>query len=63
MNIYKPIIANSYQFFETDSLEHLEMLQQRNYDAINYLSFTLADVNRNSLGDVTVIDNSMLLAF
>ena len=63
MNIYKPIIANSYQFFETDSLEHLEMLQQRKYDAINSFSFTLANENRDTLGDITVIDNSMLLAF
>ncbi|MBR0100990.1 MAG: hypothetical protein IJP90_14935 [Treponema sp.] len=63
MNIFKPLIASNYQFFETDTLEHLEMLQNRNYKDISLINFSIASVDREFLGDITIIDSSLLFAF
>ena len=63
MTVFEPIISDNYQFYEADSLEHLEMLQEKDYRYINSIHFSLAKVNRDKLGDITIIDNSMLLAF
>lgn len=63
MKVYKPLIADNYQFFQTDSLDHFEMLQERNYMEINSTKFLKTTIKRNLLGNITIIDNSMLLAF
>lgn len=63
MEIYKPLIADNYQFFETKSLEILDILNNRDYKHIEDDSFSLCSLNRKLLGDITIIDSSMLLAF
>ena len=63
MKVYKPLIADNYQFFETKSLEIADMLNNRDYSHLENNSFSLCTLDRRFLGDITIIDSSMLLAF
>ena len=63
MNIYKPLISDNYQFFMTSSLDKLEQFISQNYKNFEEEKFSLVTKERNLLGDITVIENSMLLVF
>ncbi len=63
MNVYKPLISDNYQFFMTSSLDKLEQFISQNYRNFEEEDFCLSTKERNLLGDITVIENSMLLVF
>ena len=63
MNVYKAFLAESgYQYFSADS-ELIERLLNRDYSCVKELELKLNTTDRKILGDITVIESSLLILF
>lgn len=63
MNVYKAFLAESgYQYFSADS-ESIERLLNRDYSCVKELKLKLNTTDRKILGDITVIESSLLILF
>jgi hypothetical protein len=63
MKIYKIYLSDNYQFVESNSIFENYKLCGHDYSGLMKMSFTAAKLNREFIGEITVLDNSSLVLF